>query len=280
MLRNLLSAILHATLAMAAGQWLHAQAPATRPDPLSPANIGRTEVVSALNHLAAQDLQERQAAVAAISTKAQAEARQAEVRKRLLALLGGLPERSPLNARTLGVTQDDGFRIEKVLFESQSGFPVTALLYLPDHQPAGVKLPALLIAPGHGPQGKATDYLTAATFARNRFIVLSYDPIGQGERLQYPNPAKPGTSLALRPTGEHGEAGLQPTLIGDALARYFAWDAVRAVDYLVARPEVDASRIGAFGCSGGGAMTPLPRPSIRASRPPALPATTPPSMPC
>src|SRR5436305_188314 len=80
---------------------------------------------------------------------------------------------------------------------------------------------------------------------------------GQGERLQYPDPAKPGASLATRPTGEHGEAGLQPTLIGDAVARYFAWDGMRAVDYLQSRPEIDPQRIGAFGCSGGGAMTAL-----------------------
>ena len=67
----------------------------------------------------------------------------------------------------------------------------------------------------------------------------------------------PGVSLATRSTGEHGEAGLQPTLIGDAVARYFAWDGMRAVDYLMSRPEVDAEKIGAFGCSGGGAMTAL-----------------------
>ena len=50
---------------------------------------------------------------------------------------------------------------------------------------------------------------------------------------------------------------LQPTLIGDAVARYFAWDGMRAVDYLISRPEVDPEQIGAFGCSGGGAMTAL-----------------------
>jgi cephalosporin-C deacetylase-like acetyl esterase len=118
------------------------------------------------------------------------------------------------------------------------------------------------MAPGHAASGKAGDYAMAATFARNGFVVLSYDPIGQGERLQYPDPATlskglAAGSLATRPTGEHGEAGLQPTLIGDAVARYFTWDGMRAVDYLISRPEVDADKIGAFGCSGGGAMTAL-----------------------
>ena len=125
-----------------------------------------------------------------------------------------------------------------------------------EHNPQQ-KLPAIVIAPGHGFTGKATDYTFASTFARNGFAVLSYDPIGQGERLQYPDPADPSKTLLKAATGEHGEAGLQPTLIGDALARTFAWDGIRAVDYLTSRPEIDPNRIGAFGCSGGGTMTAL-----------------------
>src|ERR1035437_5161866 len=169
--------------------------------------------------------------------------------------MGGNFEKTPLNAKVLGSTQLDGFRIEKILYESQPNFPVTALLYLPDNKTE--KLPAIVMAPGHAATGKAGDFALDSTFARNGFAVLSYDPIGQGERLQYPDPAHPGHSLATQSTGEHAEAGLQPTLIGDAVARYFAWDGIRAVDYLISRPEIDADRIGAFGCSGGGAMTAL-----------------------
>lgn len=226
-------------------------------DPDAVANAGRKQLFEYLDAIAAQKTAARRTAVAAITTRAQAEARQAMVRKKILALIGGLPAKTPLNAKVLGETKADGFRIEKILYDSQPGFPVTALLYLPDKKPEGStgKLPAIVVAPGHGAAGKASDFGFASTFARNGFVVLSYDPIGQGERLQYPDPAKPGTSLATRPTGEHGEAGLQPTLTGDAVARYFAWDGMRAVDYLQSRPEVDANRIGAFGCSGGGAMT-------------------------
>ncbi|GGG74544.1 alpha/beta hydrolase family protein [Edaphobacter dinghuensis] len=225
----------------------------------SAANAGRKQVTEYLDHIAAEQTAARRTAVAAIATRTQAEARQAAVRKKILALIGGLPEKTPLHAKLVGVTQAQGFRIEKVIYDSQPGFPVTALLYLPDAKPGAKaeKLPAIVVAPGHGPTGKASDFGFASTFARNGFAVLSYDPIGQGERLQYPDPAKPGTSLATRPTGEHGEAGLQPTLIGDAVARYFAWDGMRAVDYLESRSEIDANRIGAFGCSGGGAMTAL-----------------------
>lgn len=195
--------------------------------------------------------------MAAIHTRAQAEAREQEVRRKLIALMGPLPARTPLEPRILGETQADGFRIRKVLFYSQPNFPVTALLYLPDGQTANIKRPAILISPGHAPSGKASDAASAALFALNGFIVLSYDNIGQGERLQYPDPAKPGASLATRPTGEHAEASLQPMLIGDTFARYELWDAMRGIDYLAQLPEVDPHRIGAFGCSGGGTITAL-----------------------
>jgi hypothetical protein len=233
------------------------------PDPNSPANIGRTQLTSYLDDIAAKETVTRRTTIAAITTRTQAEARQREVRQTIITLIGGLPEKTPLNAKILGTTQAEGFRIEKILYQSQPNFPVTALLYLPDKKPDAEpgtpqrKLPAIVIAPGHGFTGKATDYTFASTFARNGFAVLSYDPIGQGERLQYPDPTDPHKTLLTAATGEHGEAGLQPTLIGDALARTFAWDGIRAVDYLISRPEIDPNRIGAFGCSGGGTMTAL-----------------------
>jgi cephalosporin-C deacetylase-like acetyl esterase len=230
-------------------------APHARPDPNSPAQIGRTQVVHSLDSIAAGFTASRAASVASIRSRGEAEERQIMVRKQILPLIGSLPERTPLNARVLGSTQADGFRVEKVLYDSQPNFPVTALLYIPDGQPASGKRPAILMSPGHSAAGKASDSVTAALFARNGFIVLSYDPIGQGERLQYPDPANPGASLATGATGEHGEASLQPLLIGDTFARYELWDAMRGIDYLTQRPEVDAEHIGAFGCSGGGTIT-------------------------
>src|SRR5580704_7942327 len=176
----------------------------------NPANAGREQLDEYLDGIAAQDEANRAAAVAAIHTRAQAEARQAKVRAQILSLIGAFPERTPLNAKVMGETQADGFRIRKVIFESQPNFFVTALLYLPDGAAPGGKRAAIIMTPGHGPGGKASDAPTAAIFANNGFIVLSYDPIGQGERLQYPDPNKPGNSLAARPTGEHGEASVQP----------------------------------------------------------------------
>jgi cephalosporin-C deacetylase-like acetyl esterase len=260
---HLLPAAALLAAALVSAQSIPFPAPVVRKEnPNSPANIGRTQLTNYLDDIAAKETAARRTTIAAITTRAQAEARQREVRKKILTLIGGLPEKTPLNAKSLGTTQAEGFRIEKILYQSQPNFPVTALLYLPDAKPGATsntqqKPPAIVIAPGHGFTGKATDYTFASTFARNGFAVLSYDPIGQGERLQYPDPANPGATLLKAATGEHGEAGLQPTLIGDALARTFAWDGIRAVDYLTSRPEIDPNRIGAFGCSGGGTMTAL-----------------------
>ncbi len=235
------------------------QAPRSRAQ--NPANLGRLQLEQYLDGLATQDEAARAATVAAIHTRAQAEARQAKVRAQVLSLIGALPQRTPLHTKFVGETPADGFRVRKVIFESQPNFFVTALLYVPDSVPGGAatggKRGAIIMSPGHAPSGKAGDAPIAAIFARNGFIVLSYDPIGQGERLQYPDPAKPGASLAVRPTGEHGEASLQPMLIGDTFARYEIWDAMRGVDLLASLPEVDPHRIGALGCSGGGTITAL-----------------------
>jgi cephalosporin-C deacetylase-like acetyl esterase len=243
----------------------------------NPANRGRLQLDDFLDGIAAQDEASRASAVAAIHTREQAQARQVKVRSQILALIGAFPERTPLHAKVLGETNvagengAEGFRIQKLLFESQPNFFVTALLYVPDgdapggkrgvpgdgSSSPGSKRAAILMTPGHGPSGKAGDAPMATTFARNGFIVLSYDPIGQGERLQYPDPNKPAISLAARPTGEHGEASLQPMLIGETFAKYEIWDAMRSVDYLASLPEVDPHRIGAIGCSGGGTVTAL-----------------------
>ena len=232
-------------------------APTQRTRTANPANAGRFALNQYLDSVAAQFTATRTAAVSAISTRAQAEARQAKVRTQIISLIGAFPARTPLNAKIVGETQADGFRIRKVIFESQPKFFVTALLYVPDGRPPAAKRAAILITPGHYPAGKTADAPTAAIFAHNGFIVLSYDPIGQGERLQYPDPAKPGKSLAAAGTGEHGEASLQPMLIGETFAKYEIWDAMRGIDYLASLPDVDPHRISALGCSGGGTVTAL-----------------------
>ena len=84
-------------------------------------------------------------------------------------------------------------------------------------------------------------------------MVLPFDPFGQGERQQYLD-ARTGKSL-YGPTGEHDQAGRPMLLLGSQFAQYRVWDGIRAVDYLLSRPEVDPERIGCTGQSGGGTMT-------------------------
>ena len=213
----------------------------------------RQRLIAYLNGLATPRLEARRQAVAAIATRAAAERRRVDVRARLLAKIGGVPERAPnLQVKTFGTVTGDGFRMEKVAYESLPGFWVTANLYVPAS--GSGRLPAIVLAPGHGAGGKTENWSWGVNFARNGIVVLAYDPIGQGERLQYVDPEKPA-SVVGNPTGEHGEANIGPLLIGDTLARYMVNDAIRGIDFLVSRPDVDASRIGAFGCSGGGTAT-------------------------
>src|SRR5665213_3341753 len=90
-------------------------APAARIDADSPANAGRKQLTEYLDRIAADETAARRAVVDGITTRAQAEARQVAVRKKLIGLLGGLPEKTLLNARSLGVTQAKGFRIERIM---------------------------------------------------------------------------------------------------------------------------------------------------------------------
>ena len=177
--------------------------------------------------------------------------RQEAFRKAVLETLGGFPPRTPLKATITGTLQRDGYRIEKIVFQSLPGFYVTANFYLPAG--AGSPLPAIVGVAGHGVTGKAADVyqIVWVNLARRGFAVLALDPPGQGERLEYLDP-QTGRSRVGAGTPEHTMAGLQCLLTGSHYARYILWDAIRAVDYLETRPEIDARRLGVAGNSGGG----------------------------
>ena len=213
----------------------------------------REQLIQYLDNLAGTQLQQRQQAVSQIHNRAEADRRKAMVRQKILQLIGGLPERSgPVAVKQFGSLAGDGFRVEKVAYESLPGFWVTANVYLPAEGTG--PFPAIVVAPGHGAAGKVEDWSWGGNFARNGITVLAYDPLGQGERLQYFD-AEKKASMIGSPTGEHGEANIPPLLIGDDLVRYMVNDAMRGVDYLVGRKDIDSNRIGAFGCSGGGTAT-------------------------
>jgi cephalosporin-C deacetylase-like acetyl esterase len=212
---------------------------------------GRQQLTAYLDAIATRQLEARRRTVAALSSPAQVERRNAEVRATILSLIGGVPEAGPLNATIHGVTSAEGFRLEKLTYESVPGYRVTANVFVPEGRGP---FPAVIIAPGHGPDGKAGNYAWGANLARAGMLVLSYDVVGEGERWQHYDP-ETGESKAQRPTGEHSVDYWAVLPTGDHVARYFIADALRGVDYLVSRPDVAADRIGAFGCSGGGTVT-------------------------
>jgi hypothetical protein len=194
----------------------------------------------------------------AITTVAALRQRQENVRRVVLASLGGLPSAdSPLNARVTGIIQGDGFRIEKIVFESRPRHYVTANLYLPLNRPAG-RTAAVLFLSGHHDTAKVVaEYQNVCqTLARAGLIVLSQDPVGQGERLSYFEPETKTNPVGIG-TRDHDYSGVQARLVGDTQARYMLHDAMRGIDYLISRPEVDPAKIGVTGNSGGGTQTSL-----------------------
>lgn len=222
------------------------------------AQDGPTNLNSWLNDRAQQFLASRKAAIAAIKSPEQARARQAQVREKMLALLGGgLPkDLGPLNAKTIG-TIDTGnapFAVDRIVFESRPRYYVTANLYRPKNSPAGTRHPAILYSLGHWREGKPAAQPLAGNLAAKGFIVLAYDPVGQGERDQAYDP-RAGRSLIGGTTDQHFSAGAGAYLAGLNYARYMIYDSKRAIDYLVSRADVDPNRIGATGCSGGGTQT-------------------------
>ncbi len=205
-----------------------------------------------MDRIAQGHLDRREAAIAEIRTVEDAERRKKIVRDKILEILGGLPDyNGPLNPRITGQLQNKSHTIEKVIFESMPGYFVTANLYRPN-QPG--RYPGILLQSGHTQEGKPEPQRLAANLALKGFVSLAFDPAGQGEREQTYNRDTGGVSAGWS-VNEHIHAGAQSILVGQSVARYFIWDAKRALDYLVSRPEVDSTRIGAAGCSGGGALT-------------------------
>ncbi len=172
-----------------------------------------------------------------------------------------MPNRTPLNPRVTGVVHRDGYRVEKIIFESQPKHFVTAALFLPDAEKNKRPYPGVLVACGHTRNGKASiAYQQAcALLALNGIAALIVDPIDQGERIQLvDNSGKPlldknGDALA---TGRgHTMVGIGSILLGRNTARFEIWDCMRGVDYLESRPEINPKRIGCMGNSGGGTQT-------------------------
>ena len=190
---------------------------------------------------------------AALKTKADATTYVRGVREKIARCFGPFPAKTPLNAKVTGTLDRDAYTVEKVVFESRPQFFVTANLYLP--KGAKGPRPGVVGSCGHSDDGKAAPAYQsfAQGLARLGYVCLIFDPIGQGERSQYTHVEKPD-----RPrlgVGEHLLAGNQQFLVGEFFGSWRAWDGIRALDYLLSRPEVDPKHVGITGNSGGGTMT-------------------------
>lgn len=180
---------------------------------------------------------------------------QSQIRQSVLEMIGGLPQqKTPLHATITGKVRGGDFHVEKLVFQSLPGVYVTALVYVPED---GRKThPAVLVAAGHSPKGKIYYQAICERLVQRGYVVLSWDPIGQGERSQYWD-AKASKSRYNLICAEHAVMGNLAYLSGANLARWEVWDGMRAVDYLLTRPDVDGQRISLTGTSGGGFQTAL-----------------------
>ena len=210
-----------------------------------------------LRTLARQAYQARNREIAALTTAEAVRRRQRWVAETFWKLVGGMPERRPLNAKVTGSFERPGYRLEKVVYESQPKLYVSGNLYIPTagHPP----YPGVLFQMGHTSNGKAGDLYQKCCqgLARLGFVVLGFDPMGQGERTNYPGPTPSRSRLRGGADDEHTIPGKQMLLIGDSSVRLQTWDAVRSLDYLAAHPLVDPKRLASTGQSGGGTNTML-----------------------
>lgn len=212
-------------------------------------------------------------------------ARTKEVQERILLASGllPLPTKYPLNAVVHGRIDRGDYTIDKVFFESFPGFYVTGNLYLPKAKPKSGGMPGVLCPHGHWPKGRFMD-LGVGTAEANKLIATGAERFETAAR----NPmqarcvqlARMGCAAFLYDTlgnadsvqiGEH-RSGKRESLDGVELGQYGlfsamadlrlqssfgvqTWNSIRALDFLLTVPGVDATRIAVTGASGGGTQT-------------------------
>ncbi len=187
----------------------------------------------------------------ALKSRAEYDRHRQTLREKYVQAIGGLKfDRTPLNPKVVATVPREGYRIEKVMFESRPGVYVTALVYLPDAAKFKPPYKAIVLTCGHSAEGKGSiDYQRGCVQgALEGFVVLIYDPISQGERVQ-----SPGGRCCI----PHNRYGALATLLGQSTAEMRIWDGLRVIDYLYTRDDVRKDGVGCMGNSGGGTMTSL-----------------------
>jgi len=211
-------------------------------------------VIKHLMRLPGKLFLDRLATVARVYTEDDWLARKTYLIKTYKGILGEFPEKTPLHPQITGRIERGDYVIEKMIFESRPGFYLTANAYIPKNRDFPV--PGVLCPLGHWHMGKAEPQVQARLIglARKGYVALTFDPIGQGERLQYLD-ENTGKSIVGGAVEEHTMCGNQCFLTGTNLALYMIWDCIRAIDYLYELEEVDEMRLACTGASGGGTLT-------------------------
>lgn len=200
-----------------------------------------------------QSIVKRQESILKLQTKIDWEGHQQLIKEKLRESLGDFPVKTPLNPVITKRIKKEGYSIEKLYFESMPGVKVTAAFFIP--QGKRKNLPTIIYCSGHSDLAFRSDIYqhVILNLVKKGFAVFAFDPYGQGERLQYFDQTQGKSRFS--PTREHSFPGAQLFINGESTAKYMIWDGIRAVDYLLSRKEVDPSRIGITGRSGGGTQT-------------------------
>ncbi len=173
-------------------------------------------------------------------------ARAAELRQQILASAGLLPtpDKTPLRAKVFGRIERSGYTVEKAYFESRPGFVVCGNLWRPSEGKG--PFPGVLCPHGHWRYGRLENGALGSIpdrcidFARQGYVVFSYDMIGYNDSKQLPH---------------ERVGGAREEMWGISLLGLQLWSSIRAIDFLQALPDVDRERIGCTGASGGGTQT-------------------------
>lgn len=201
---------------------------------------------------------------AAVDTPEKLAAYRKEARQVFIDSIGGLLPRgreglltgtaTPIDPQEGPAIDRGSYTVRSICFQSAPGVYVTGSYYVPKN--IKTPSPAVLFVCGHGNEGRLDDdyQKVCQTIVAAGFIVFAMDPLGQGERANFYDP-ETKEFIIKRTTPDHDAVGIPGVATGSFLARYFLRDEMAGVDWMLTRPEIDPTRLGLTGNSGGGTQT-------------------------
>ena len=212
------------------------------------------ELMSYFDNLNLDYTVKRKEHIKQVTNKVQLEEYIKEIKAAYMDCYGDMPKKTDIKSEVVRTIDKGDYLIDIVLIESLPGYFLSANYYYPKN--LNKKAPGILFLCGHSEEGKASNiYISfCVEAALNGFCVLTFDPLGQGERFMYGE--KDGPPFDKKnPDHVHYTLGQRISLTGDSITKYMMWDNIRALDYLCARDEVDTTRLAVTGNSGGGQMS-------------------------